>query len=345
MNGIFGNQRDMGVFGPQYEPMEMDPTIGQNMGQGMNPQSMPQPAPQRGFMGGIRDIFGRAINFSSSPYGAAAAASLSRGEPLAEASFQGQQYSQHQKALEQHKKMQEEAARRQAEIAHYQRMRDEKNDYFSNTLKAAQANKAMAPDQRQITQGADGYKYYQDDGSRVLPGVKVNPKAPRLETIYGDDGKEFKGQWNPETQDYDRVGGFKTTGTQITPSQDSNNKEIERARKYLLGLPVPEGSDLASEVQRMGVSMQLSGRENPDYNPFIDRLMRQAGNRMIGEDPGYDQFLTKIMGPRWNQAAVNTPGNSHAQVIEEARAAIAQGAPREKVLERLQKMGVENSGL
>lgn len=44
-------------------------------------------------------------------------------------------------------------------------------------LKEAQINKANRAPERKVIKGADGYQYYRDDGSRVLPDVK-DPDAP-----------------------------------------------------------------------------------------------------------------------------------------------------------------------
>lgn len=184
MNGIFGNQRNLGVFGPQQEPLQFDQSIGQNMSPAASPQ-----APQRGFMGKFMD-------FAGSPYAAAMAASLSRGEGLGEAAFSGQQYSMHNKHAEEQKKMQENLARKQAEVAHYERMRNEKNDYYSNTLKAAQANKAMTPEaekdsfgnianlRKQYEGGSKDFVKSRDAYARVQASAKDPSAAGDLALIF-----------------------------------------------------------------------------------------------------------------------------------------------------------------
>ena len=70
--------------------------------------------------------------------------------------------------------------------------------------------------QRKIIKGADGYNYF-EDGSRVLPDVQQQPSAPNLETLYDEQtGLPFKGQFNPETGGFDRVGGVKAPSNGIT---------------------------------------------------------------------------------------------------------------------------------
>jgi len=58
---------------------------------------------------------------------------------------------------------------------------------------------------------------YGPDGKPIATGPKGTPKPPTIETFYDEKtGQSFKGQWNAETQSWDRVGGNKADENGIT---------------------------------------------------------------------------------------------------------------------------------
>lgn len=79
-------------------------------------------------------------------------------------------------------------------------------------------------------------------------------------------------------------------GPQLTAAQERNNSEIDNARQYLSR----QGWD-AEEIGRRTEQASATGRENPDYMADLDRIVRMATRRKIGEDDsGFE--------PAWRQA-------------------------------------------
>jgi len=78
---------------------------------------------------GLKDIFGKAVKFTQSPYGMAAAASLSSGKGLGEAAYAGGQYEQQMQQMQLMQQM------RDGQLA-----RQQQNDEYSNALKQAQTS-------------------------------------------------------------------------------------------------------------------------------------------------------------------------------------------------------------
>ena len=293
---------------------------------------------QKGLFGdigrGFKDVFGRLIRFSSSPYGLGFAASLSHGDGLGEAALAGDQYTLRQQQMDYLKQQKEDELRRQMV-----------NDAYTHDYQAARIKKMNTPPPRAIIKGADGFQYYQDTGARVLPNVSIQPQAPHLETLYGNNGQQYKGKWNPSTKSYDRIGGFKPTTNTVTPAQTAGNKEIQDARDYISGIKVPEGSTLMEEVTRRTQKTSNTGRINKDYSPLLARYLSKATNRMVGKDGGYAAFMQTLAGGTPSGASPHVQPEMKDQIITEARSAIEQGADREKVLARLKEMGVDTTGL
>lgn len=53
------------------------------------------------------------------------------------------------------------------------------------------------------------------------------PEAPKIETLYDENGNEYKARWNPTTQQYDRLGGSKTG--LLTPEELQQKKDLAAA--------------------------------------------------------------------------------------------------------------------
>ena len=98
--------------------------------------------------------------------------------------------------------------------------------------------------ERKTIQGADGYKYYIDDGSRVLPGVNKPPVAETFGTIElqttNDQGQNVTEMW--QTSSNGKIIGEKPLASQITSEEPSFDDEINEA--------VLEGY-IATETQKL----------------------------------------------------------------------------------------------
>ena len=98
--------------------------------------------------------------------------------------------------------------------------------------------------ERKTIQGADGYKYYIDDGSRVLPGVNKPPVAETFGTVElqttNEQGQNVTEMW--QTSSNGKIIGEKPLASQITSEEPSFDDQIDEA--------VLEGY-IATETQKL----------------------------------------------------------------------------------------------
>ena len=78
----------------------------------------------------------------------------------------------------------------------------------------------------------------------------------------------------------------------VTLAQRSNNAEIDQARATLDRM----GLDKAEILRRIQKATN-TGRENPDYDPGLERLVRTATQRKVGSDPYFNLFHRRYLGP------------------------------------------------
>ncbi len=71
-------------------------------------------------------------------------------------------------------------------------------------------------------------------------------------------------------------------GERLTLAQMRANREIHAARQKIAGLS-PE------EIRRKTAKQTNTGRENPDFDPALERAVSLAGRRKIGSDDEFDQ--------------------------------------------------------
>lgn len=121
----------------------------------------------------------------------------------------------------------------------------------------AQAEDAERGPARKTTQGADGYQYYIDDGSRVLPNVTA-PAADR-DTIQGADGYQYY------TDDGSRVLPDVTAAKADNRTTDQKNFEAAQAGGF-------EGSFNEWLLQK-----RKAGATNVSVNTGVDRPKPPAG--------------------------------------------------------------------
>jgi len=92
----------------------------------------------------------------------------------------------------------------------------------------------------------------------------------------------------------DRLGS-QAEGGKLTLPQLNRNLEINAARKRLSGMS-------QEEVRRRTAKTTNTGRENPDYDPLLERTNRLAYTRKYGDDQDYD-------GGRWGGANSEAAGD------------------------------------
>lgn len=71
-------------------------------------------------------------------------------------------------------------------------------------------------------------------------------------------------------------------GGSLTLAQERTNAEVDAARKAVAGM-TPQ------EIAQRTLKTTKTGRENPDYDPNLDRKIRIASTRKIGDDEEFDQ--------------------------------------------------------
>ena len=71
-------------------------------------------------------------------------------------------------------------------------------------------------------------------------------------------------------------------GERLTLPERRGNLEIDAARKAVAGM-TPE------EIRRKTAKQTDTGRENPDFDPALERAVSLAARRKIGDDPVFDQ--------------------------------------------------------
>lgn len=114
--------------------------------------------------------------------------------------------------------------------------------------------------------------------------------------------------WTVVSQTANRLsltGRFKGQGGgKLTTAQKRENAEVDQARKSL------DQEGLSHEdVMRIAKSQRDTGRNNPEYSPFINSRVRQATRRKYGDDPEYavtyGRYLTP--SPEFSQPAGMRP--------------------------------------
>ena len=142
-----------------------------------------------------------------------------------------------------------------------------------------------------VMQWLDGLPEDQQELARVNPQMAAEaymkaqlspeaPKPPAVDTFYDEGtGQPYKGQWNPQTQKWDRVGGMKAgengititnpdgTTTQIGGSGGAKTTEADRRAKLLIDqivqqeAPLIQAFDtLASGQNTVGSATGTAGR-------------------------------------------------------------------------------------
>jgi hypothetical protein len=71
-------------------------------------------------------------------------------------------------------------------------------------------------------------------------------------------------------------------GGSLTLAQERTNAEVDAARKTVAGM-TPQ------EIAQRTLKTTKTGRENPDYDPNLERKIRIASTRKIGDDEEFDQ--------------------------------------------------------
>ncbi len=75
----------------------------------------------------------------------------------------------------------------------------------------------------------------------------------------------------------------------VTPSQSANNAEIDAAREAIRGLS-------RDEILTRTQEATATGRDNPDYDPYLSGLVKKATQRKTGNDSEFEQIHRQFYG-------------------------------------------------
>ncbi len=162
--------------------------------------------------------------------------------------------------------------------------------------------------QRRIVKGADGYQYYADKGERVLPGVDKPPP-----------------------------------GQKLTAAQARSNQEIDVARKALADMNLDNAAVASASREFMD---EYKVERNPNFNPRLAKLVRDATRRKIGADPDFEKLYRRYSGaPKGKQSPPQqTIGGKGLRADLKAKA--DRGTPfTEKEFRTLQEMSPDQFAL
>lgn len=112
------------------------------------------------------------------------------------------------------------------------------------------------------------------------------------------------------------------TGERLSLGQRRSNLEIMAAREAINGLS-------PADIQRRTAKTTDTGRENPDFDPLLERAVSLANRRMYGDE---DAWFDSRQRNQPSKAAQQFSG-------ADVQAAIKAGADPQKVAERIKSMG------
>ena len=119
-------------------------------------------------------------------------------------------------------------------------------------------------------------------------------KAPKTRRrIQG--GTVIQEEFDPVSGEFSEIGRgprFKPAGAGgITLTQERDNLEIAAARRELAASGLSR-----EEILKRSQKATDTGFDNPEFDPFINRLVRAATQRKTGPDPEFKQFFSRIFG-------------------------------------------------
>lgn len=91
-------------------------------------------------------------------------------------------------------------------------------------------------------------------------------------------------------------------GSNITPTQESNNLEIVAARRKLTGMN-------AEDIRKKTQQYTATGRTNDDYDPQLARAVSLANQRKVGDDPEFDTHNAQKPQPAVSDAGALNRAN------------------------------------
>ena len=132
--------------------------------------------------------------------------------------------------------------------------------------------------------------------------LRLAPSAPATPSGYRstESGLEFISGGPADPAQAGRLAEAGRAPGAPTPAQRANNVEIQTARARILEMQrdLQPGETLRDAILRRTQKATNTGRENPDYDPFVERDFRIATQRRVGNDPDYEDFLSLLDATR-----------------------------------------------
>jgi hypothetical protein len=194
--------------------------------------------------------------------------------------------------------------------------------------------------------------------------AKLGAAAPDLVEIFDDKtGQPYKARWNPQTQQYDRVGGVKApSGTSLEvgpdgtvsftqgmgkPLTESQSKDAVYATRMTDAAPVIDamGEKLLSLGENVGGNVPLVGNyiKSPEYQ-VAEQAAGQWRQGFLRKDSG--ATITKEETADTNQLYIPQPGDKPPVLLRKAEArraamkGIRAGLSPQAVM-NMQKQGID----
>ncbi len=96
--------------------------------------------------------------------------------------------------------------------------------------------------------------------------------------------RELEQKYFDSTLDY-----LKDSSAKLTQAQEANNSEIDAARASIAGLS-------REEILRRTQEATATGRDNPDFDPYLAALVKRATQRKVGEDADFENLHRRFFG-------------------------------------------------
>lgn len=143
--------------------------------------------------------------------------------------------------------------------------------------------------QEDLINAGKGRLYNPNTGEWIVaPGVAAPNEAPTVKSFYDDQGREYKAQWNPATQQWDQVGGAKASSNGISVTSPD-------------GTTIQVGGKL-TEAQSKDVVYYTRGMDADSQLATLDTELVDFGQQAAGALPlGIGNYLRN---PEFRQAKV-----------------------------------------
>ena len=179
-----------------------------------------------------------------------------------------------------------------SQMMQQQMQANDPNAQLDLQLKQAQLNKLQNPQakERNIIKANDGFSYYQDDGSRVLPNVQASKNDPLVSIINGDQvdarpmadkpAKGFQRRWDQGNQTWvdEPIPG----GSQDTTKQDALVQESAARSGGIvtedIGIALDSLKDNGNWAAGMGSFLQsIPGTEAKSLSGLLQTIKANVG--------------------------------------------------------------------